>query len=128
VVKFSPRIKFIAITIDELVLVPIAVIIVYFFARQILVPVILLLIVGSVLFVAAKYYLVYPSLQEGTHPIYKMEGTHAMVISRVTGKEGKIKVGAEIWDARCDGPPIEKGTEVVILSRESLKVRVKPVD
>ncbi len=128
VVKFSPRAKFVAITIDELILVPIAIVLVYYFAREILVPATLLLIVGSALFVVAKYYLVYPSLAKETHQIYRMEGMHGVVISRVTGNEGKIKVGAEIWDARCDGPPIEKGTDVVILSRESLKVRVKPVD
>jgi membrane protein implicated in regulation of membrane protease activity len=128
VVKFSPRVKFIAITIDELILVPIAVVIIYYFARDLLIPATLLLIIGSVIFVAAKYYLVYPSLQDVVHPIYKMEGTRGVVISRVTGNEGKIKVGAEIWDARCDGPPIEKGSEVVILSRESLKVRVRAAD
>lgn len=127
-VKFSPRVKFIAITVDELILVPIAIVLVYYFAREILVPAILLLLVGSVIFVAAKYYLVYPSLSQDAHPIYTMEGMHGVVLSRVTGNEGKIKVGAEIWDARCDGPPIEKGTEVVILSRASLKVRVKPVE
>ena len=127
-VKFSPRVKFIAITIDELILVPIAVVIIYYFARDLLIPATLLLIIGSVIFVAAKYYLVYPSLQDVVHPIYKMEGTRGVVISRVTGNEGKIKVGAEIWDARCDGPPIEKGSEVVILSRESLKVRVRAAD
>jgi membrane protein implicated in regulation of membrane protease activity len=128
VVKFSPRVKFIAITIDELILVPIAVVIIYYCARDLLIPATLLLIIGSVIFVAAKYYLVYPSLQDVVHPIYKMEGTRGVVISRVTGNEGKIKVGAEIWDARCDGPPIEKGSEVVILSRESLKVRVRAAD
>ena len=127
-VKFSPKAKFVAITIDELILVPIAIVLVYYFAREILLPATLLLIVGSALFVVAKYYLVYPSLAKDTHQIYRMEGMHGVVISRVTGIEGKIKVGAEIWDARCDGPAIEKDTEVVILLRESLKVRVKPVD
>jgi membrane protein implicated in regulation of membrane protease activity len=128
VVKFSPRLKFIAITIDELILIPVAVVIIYYFARDLLIPSTILLIIGSIIFVAAKYYLVYPSLQDEAHPIYKMEGARGVVISRVTGNEGKIKVGAEIWDARCDGPPIEKGSAVVILSRESLKVRVRPAD
>ncbi|MHA1863386.1 MAG: NfeD family protein, partial [Candidatus Thorarchaeota archaeon] len=36
------------------------------------------------------------------------------------------KVGAEIWEARSDNGEILAGVEVVIVSRESLKVHVKP--
>lgn len=125
-VNFSPRAKFIAITIDELVLVPIAMWIVYLFKPEWLLPVTILLILGAVVFVAAKYYLVYPSLLDEVRPFYELQGMTGLVIEEVTQVSGKIRVGAEIWEARCDVGPISKGTEVVVLSRESMKVRVEP--
>ena len=127
-VDFSPRAKFIAITVDELILVPIAMWIVYVFKPDWFVPATILLIIGAAIFVAAKYYIVYPSLLDESRPFYELQGMTGRVIEDVTQISGKIRVGAEIWDARCDGPPIEKGSEVVILSRESLKVRVRAAD
>ena len=49
-----------------------------------------------------------------------------VVIEDVTQISGKIRVGAEIWDARCDVGDIKIGTKVVVKSRESLEVRVEP--
>ncbi|UCE09500.1 MAG: NfeD family protein [Candidatus Thorarchaeota archaeon] len=124
----SARVKFIVITIDELILVPIAIIIVYYFIPELLFQLTALLIAGSAIFVAAKYYLVYPSLQEtGSHALYDLKGMKAIVVEPVTSRSGKVKVGAEIWDARCrDGLEIGSGTEVRILERESMKVLVAP--
>jgi membrane protein implicated in regulation of membrane protease activity len=126
--KFSPKVKFIAVTIDELILVPIAIYIVYLYAPEYLVPVTILLLIGAAVFVAVKYRLIYHSLKDDPHPLHTIEGREGTVIETVTGGSGKIKVGAEIWDARCTGPDIEKGVRVVIVSRESFKVRVKPID
>ena len=120
--------KFIAVTIDELVLVPIVIYIVYLTAPDYLLPATLLLLIGAAVFVIVKYQLVYQSLKDEPHPLHTIEGREGIVIEAVSGKSGKIKVGAEIWDARCDGPALEKGTRVVIVSRESFKVRVKPLD
>jgi membrane protein implicated in regulation of membrane protease activity len=125
-VNFSPRVKFIAITIDELVLIPIAMWIVYVFIPDWFLPATVLLIIGAAIFVVAKYYIVYPSLLDEPRPFYELQGMKGVVIEDVTQVAGKIRVGAEIWDARCDVGPIKSGTEVVIVSRESLKVRVKP--
>jgi membrane protein implicated in regulation of membrane protease activity len=121
----SAKIKFIAITIDELVLVPIAFILVYFFLPEILLPIIVIGVIGSAIFVVIKYYLVYPSLQETTAGQYDVHGLTGYVTSTVTQKSGKVKVGQEIWDARTDEGSIEPGTEIVITSRESLRVRVR---
>ena len=49
------------------------------------------------------------------------------MIEEVTQISGKVRVGAEIWEARCDVGPISKGTVIVVVSRESMKVRVEPV-
>jgi membrane protein implicated in regulation of membrane protease activity len=125
-VDFSPRAKFIAITVDELILVPIAMWIVYVFKPDWFVPATILLIIGAALFVAAKYYIVYPSLQDESRPFYELQGMKGIVIEDVTQIGGKIRVGAEIWDARCDVGDIKSGTEVVVVSRESMKVRVEP--
>jgi membrane protein implicated in regulation of membrane protease activity len=127
-VKFSPKVKFIAITLDELILVPVVMFIVYSTAPEYLIPVTILLLVGAAVFVAVKYRLIYQTLKDEPHPLHTIEGQKGTVIETVTGGSGKIKVGAEIWNARCDGPDIEKGTKVVIVSRESFKVRVKPID
>lgn len=125
-VDFSPRAKFIAITVDELILVPIAMWIVYIFRPDWFVPATILLIIGAAIFVAGKYYLVYPSLVDEASPFYELKGMKGIVINDVTQITGKIRVGAEIWDARCDVGEIKSGTEVVIVSRDSMQVRVEP--
>jgi membrane protein implicated in regulation of membrane protease activity len=126
-VDFSPRAKFIAITIDELILVPIAMWIVYIFRPDWFLIATVLLVIGAVVFVAAKYYLVYPSLLDESRPFYELQGMKGIVIDDVSEVAGKIKVGAEIWEARCDVGEIKSGTEVIVVARESMKVRVEPV-
>ncbi|MFW9832696.1 MAG: NfeD family protein [Candidatus Thorarchaeota archaeon] len=125
-VDFSPRVKFIAITVDELVLIPIAMWIIYTFIPDWFVPATILLIVGAAIFVAVKYYLVYPSLLDEARPYYELEGMRGRAIGDITQASGKIRVGAEIWDARCDVGEIKSGTEVVIVSRDMMKVCVEP--
>lgn len=125
-VDFSPRAKFIAITVDELILVPIAMWIVYIFRPDWLLPATILLIIGAAVFVVGKYYLVYPSLIDEANKFYELKGMKGVVIDDVTQVRGKIRVGAEIWDARCDVGEIKAGTEVVVVSRESMRVRVEP--
>jgi membrane protein implicated in regulation of membrane protease activity len=127
VVNFSPLTKFIAITIDELVLVPIAMYVVYVLKPEWFLSVTILLIIGASVFVVAKYYLVYPSLLDVARPFYELQGITGTVIEEVTQISGKVRVGAEIWEARCDVGPISKGTVIMVVSRESMKVRVEPV-
>lgn len=126
----SPRVKFIVITVDELVLVPIAMAIVYFFAPEWLLLISVLLIIGAAIFVLGKYYLVYPSLlNTPSHALYELKGMKAVVVDSVTSASGKIRVGSEIWDARCkDGLEISAGTEVKILDRVSFRVLVGPLN
>ncbi len=125
-VKLSPRVKFILITVDELLLVPILILVAYYFLPELLPFTIVATIVGAIIFVAAKYHLVYDSLKEGTDYLYDLPGIRCKVIETITDTSGKVKIGAEIWEARSDNGEIVKGTEVVIVSRESMKVRVKP--
>ncbi|MFX1483070.1 MAG: NfeD family protein [Promethearchaeota archaeon] len=125
-VDFSPRAKFVAITVDELILVPIAMFIVYYFKQEWFLPITVLLIIGAAIFVAGKYYLIYPSLLDSSQQFYELKGLRGKVIEEVTPVAGKIKVGAEIWQARCDVGEIASGTEVVIVSREQMRVRVEP--
>ncbi|MHA1949434.1 MAG: NfeD family protein [Candidatus Thorarchaeota archaeon] len=118
--------KFIAITVDELILVPIAILIVYYLKPEWLLPITVLLIIGAVIFVAGKYYIIYPSLLDTPNQFYELKGLKGTVIDTVTPVSGKIKVGAEIWDARCDVGEIDVGTEVVIVSRDMMRVSVEP--
>jgi len=124
--KLTPRLKFIAITIDELLLVPLLIVLAYYFVPELLLFTIVASIAGAAIFVAVKYRLVYDSLKDGPYYQYDLEGTRCLVIETVTPNAGKIKVGAEIWEARTDFGEITPGTEAVVLSREDFKVRVKP--
>ena len=125
-VSLSPRVKFIAITIDELFLVPVAMALAYFFVPDWFIPLTILLIIGAAVFVIAKYHLVYPTLLESSYSFYEFEGLRGKVIEEVTISSGKIKVGAEIWDARCDVGRIEVGKAVTIISRDMMRVVVAP--
>jgi len=118
--------KFILITVDELLLVPLIILGAYYFVPHLLAFTIVATLVGAAVFVAAKYYLVYDSLKEGSYYLYDLEGTRCTVIEPVTNSAGKVKVGAEIWEARSDTGEIPSGTQVVIVSRVSMKVHVKP--
>ncbi len=123
----SARIKFIVITVDEMILVPLAWILVYFFIPELLVMAIVIGVVGSIAFIAIKYYLIYPVLQDGSYKLYDLKGVHGKVSEIVTSSSGKIKVGQEIWDARSEYGELALGTEVTIESRESFTVHVAPV-
>jgi membrane protein implicated in regulation of membrane protease activity len=124
----SQRVKFIAITVDELILVPIAVILVYYFLPEFFVTSIILGVVGSAVFVAIKYYWIYPSLSDESYALYEMKGITGTVLDQVTAQSGKIKVGQEIWDARYNYGTLEPGTQVQVISRDSMLVTVEPVD
>jgi len=125
-VKLTPRLKFIAVTFDELLLVPLLIVLAYYFVPELLLFTIVTSIVGAAIFVAVKYRLIYDSLKDGPYYHYDLEGTRCLVLETVTPTAGKIKVGAEIWEARTDFGEIAPGTEAVVLSREDFKVRVKP--
>lgn len=126
-VKLSPRLKFILVTVDELFLVPLLILGAYYFLPDLVPFTIVTTIVGATLFVAAKYHLIYDSLKEGTNFLYDLPGTKCKVIKTVTTTSGKVRVGAEIWEARSDNGEIPVGAEVIIISRVSMKVQVKPL-
>jgi membrane protein implicated in regulation of membrane protease activity len=124
----SPRAKFFLITIDELVLIPIALALIWFFAPDYLAISIIVAFFGTIAFVTLKWYIVYPALQDGSYKLYDLKDMEGIVIATVTPKAGKIKVGQEIWEARCDDDEIPKGTTVRILTRESMRVKVRSLE
>jgi membrane protein implicated in regulation of membrane protease activity len=126
----SARTKFIIITLDELALVPIAVVLAHFFAPEYTVLVAVAGIIIAAIFVPIKYYLVYPTLkQTESHQLYNLIGMTAVVTNTVTSTSGKIRLGSEIWDALCDeGTNFPTGSKVRIVSREIFKVHVGPTE
>ena len=122
----SARTKFIIITLDELALVPIAVVLAHFFAPEYTVLVAVAGIIIAAIFVPVKYYLVYPTLkQTESHRIYNLVGMTAVVVSTVTSTSGKVRLGSEIWGAVCDeGTDFPVGSKVRIVSRENFKIHV----
>ena len=123
----SPRVKFIAITVDELVLLPLAWALIYFFLPDYFVLSVVVGVVGATIFVAIKYYFIWPVLQDGSYMLYDLKGVTGIVIETVTNDSGKIKVGQEIWNARTDYGELLPGSKVTIESRESFRVSVSPV-
>jgi len=127
--RFSPRLKFIAITVDELFLVPLVIFLVYYFAPEYLWDVTILAIACAAVFVVVKYYLVYPSLLDtASYELYDMKGMTGVVTETVTPKHGKIRVGVELWDARCEVGEIAQGSEVRVLSMQNLTLNVAPIN
>jgi membrane protein implicated in regulation of membrane protease activity len=125
---FTPKVKFIAITVNELFLVPLVIIVVYYFAPEYVWDVAIFSILCAAIFVAAKYYLVYPSLLDtGSYELYDLKGMSGVVTETVTPKRGKIRVGQEIWEARCDTGEIAPGRKVHIISRQSFVLNVEPI-
>ncbi len=124
----SPRVKFVLITIDELVLVPIAIALIALFAPDYVLISIVVGLIGSAIFVAGKWYIIYPALQDDFSTLYELAGMEGQVTVTVTPQTGKIKVGQEIWDARCEIGEIPKGARVKIISRESMKVKVTAIE
>jgi len=120
----SPRVKFIAITIDELVLVPLAIIAVFYFLPDFFLASIVIGLIGSTVYVVIKYYFIYPSLFNTSYAYYDLAGISGVVFESVSRESGKIKVGQEIWDARTDEGTYEAGTKIKIISRDSMVVKV----
>jgi membrane protein implicated in regulation of membrane protease activity len=125
-VKLTPRIKFVVITVNELLVIPVVIFLAYYFVPELLPFTILVSIPGGIIFVIIKYRLVYDSLKDDTNYLYSPEGTKCTVIETITSKSGKVRFGAEIWEARTDSGEIPPRTKVVIVSRENFEVRVKP--
>jgi membrane protein implicated in regulation of membrane protease activity len=124
VLRFSPLVKFLAITIDEIVLIPLALVLVHYFLPEFLLVAIVVGIVGGSVFVAIKWYLVYPQLLDGSYAYYDLQGVSGTAIETITSHSGRIRVGQEIWDARCDVGTISPGEQVRVISRDSMRVRV----
>jgi len=123
----SPKLKFIAITVDELILLPLAWALIYFFLPDYFVLSVVVGIVGATIFVAIKYYFLYPVLQDGSYKLYDLQGVTGVVIETVTNNSGKIKVGQEIWNAVTEFGELLPGAEIKIESRDSFTVSVYPL-
>jgi membrane-bound ClpP family serine protease len=57
-----------------------------------------------------------------------MKGMTGVVTETVTPKGGKIRVGVELWDARCEVGEIARGSEVRILSMQNLTLNVASIN
>ncbi|MGY5875019.1 MAG: NfeD family protein [Candidatus Thorarchaeota archaeon] len=124
----SPRIKFILINIDELIVVIAILAAVGVFLPDLFLFAVIFGIVGFILFVVAKYYIMYPSMLDDFYQGYDVEGMVGKVIGTVTPTSGKVKIAQEIWDARCEDGEIQVGTKIRIHSRDSMILIVGPID
>ncbi|NWF94974.1 MAG: NfeD family protein [Candidatus Thorarchaeota archaeon] len=124
--KLSKRAKFLVITIDELLLIPIVLALLLVLVPEYFLPAVLIALVGTPLFLAVKYYVIYPVLGDESYANYDLSGQSGRVYETVTPTGGKVKVGAEIWEARCETGSIPCGMDVMIVVREGLRLVVRP--
>jgi membrane protein implicated in regulation of membrane protease activity len=60
--------------------------------------------------------------------IEALVGAHGVVLSTVDGTTGRIKLGGDVWSARCltDGQLIEPGTKVTVVEISGATAVVSP--
>ena len=125
----DPKLKFIIVTIDELILVSIAIVIVYFLAPEYTLPIAIVSIILTCVYVYGKWRVIYPTLAlTGSYDLYDLIGMNGVVTATVSQDAGKVRVGQEIWTARCTEGEIQKGTTVKIKSKQSLVIHVAPIE
>ncbi len=118
---------FLVTSLDNIAIAAIALILVYIYLIDYLQIAIVLVAVGMAAYFAGKYYWIYPVLKMAPHGGYEVEGMIGKVVQSVTPTGGKVKVGSEIWNAKCDDGQLPVGTKVRILSRDNMRVRVGPL-
>ncbi|MHA1771222.1 MAG: NfeD family protein [Candidatus Thorarchaeota archaeon] len=125
--KLSPRLKFVVINLDDLVILIIVLAIIYWLLPTYFVPFALILMVGFVILIAAKYRLLYTALNEEprNYDVTEMIGE---TITTVTPSEGHVRIGAEIWHARSKDAEIPVGSRVRVVSRDGMVLLVVPVN
>ena len=63
----------------------------------------------------------------GESNVYALAGRTGQALSDITANAGRVKIGGEVWSAKCAGEPIDEGSAVVIQSVEGARVVVTPV-
>ena len=122
-----PITKFILVTIDEIIIIAILVYAVYIFLPEYFLIALIISIIGTPIFVIAKYIIVRETLSE-KHYKYDVVGYGGRVVKKLTPK-GSIRVRGEIWRAISEtGEHILEGEEVFIVRREGNVLYVKRCD
>ena len=122
-----PITKFILVTIDEIIIIAILVYAVYVFFPEYFLIALIISIIGTPIFVIAKYIIVRETLSE-KHYKYDVVGYRGRVVKKLTPK-GSIRVRGEIWRAISEtGEHILEGEEVFIVRREGNVLYVKRCD
>ncbi|MGQ4871184.1 MAG: NfeD family protein [Candidatus Thorarchaeota archaeon] len=128
-VDLSPRLKFIVINLDEVLLLVIALVIIYWFLPGLVVQIAIIGAVGLGIIIAVKYKLLYSMLGDTSGRYYDIVGMRGEVVSEVTSTDGRVRIGPEIWHARSeDQGSIPVGTNVVVTKRDGLVIYVMPAE
>lgn len=97
---------------------------------QLWVQIVVASVVAVVLLVTARPWLVAHVLNRTPHArtnTSALLGRTAVVIATVTPDAGRVKLGGEVWSARCSGTgPLEPGTEVTVERIEGATAVVAP--
>ncbi len=125
----SARSKFVLINLDDIAVAAVILVIVYFLFPGYLLAAIVLVMIGLVVLIAAKYYLIYPVIGDTTGVVYDVVGKTGTVIRDVTTSDGRVRIGGEIWHARCDETDVIKtGSPVRVVGRDRLVLLVAPLE
>ncbi len=124
----SARRKFVLINLDDILLAAIIVVAAYYLVPDLFVEALILVVIGLIVIIAAKYYLLYPMMDDRPQVSYDIVGRTGVVIETVTETDGRIRVGGEIWHARCQEGVIDIGQNVMVTGRENLLLWVSPIE
>lgn len=126
--NLSPKAMFVVTSLDNVAVAIIALVIVYVYLIDYFQVAVVLIAVGTVAYFILKYYWIYPVLKQAPHRGYELEDMIGQVLEPVTPTGGKVKVGTEIWNARCEEGLLPVGTKVKVVSHDNLRVRVAPLE
>ncbi len=126
-VKLSAKEKFVLINLDEFVILLFALAAVYWFLPQYFLIAVVIAAIGFTLFIIAKYYLVYPVLDD-TSKSFDVVGFVGEAVTDITPDGGRVRIGQEIWNARSTTGTILNGSSVKVLKRDGLILSVAHVE
>ena len=124
--KMNPRIlvAIIASLIDEVALV---VAVVWVLPRLGVEVPVWLVILLAILFLASGVWTLVVVKKRPNLGFENQIGVKALAVTRIR-KKGLVRIGRENWAARTEGPEIEPGTNVVVVSQNALILTVVPDD
>lgn len=120
--------KFFISLIDNIFFAAIAIILLFYFLPEYFLIGTVLIVVGFIIFVVARAYLILPYLGDKGMVSYDIIGKVGTVTKKIDGT-GKVLVGGTLWNAKTEnGSVLEENTKVKVIQRKRLTLYVVPIE